>query len=292
MDLQIASPSPADEIALWRKAYPRIFAAPLGERWARRALIFVLACVFAFGLLWIEASPARLCSGLSRLGLLVKLMLPPTSGGYLGSYLKALVETLAMALVGTTIAVLVALPLGFLAARNIIPGLTFHFALRRVLDMLRGIDILIWALIFVSAVGMGPFAGVLAIIFSDVAFLSKLFAEAVENIDRRPVDGVRAAGANTIETVRFAVLPQITPIVLSNALYFFESNFRSASVLGIVGAGGIGLQLSQRIMTNEWDQACFIIVIMLVAVAMIDVASRQIRARIIGDLGNINMSKQ
>ena len=123
------------------------------------------------------------------------------------------------------------------------------------LDVLRGIDILIWALIFVSAVGMGPFAGVLAIAFSDVAFLTKIYAEAIENVDRKPIEGTQAAGANRLQTIRLAVVPQVLPVILSSALYFFESNVRAATILGIVGAGGIGLQLSQQILVNNWDQA-------------------------------------
>ena len=129
---------------------------------------------------------------------------------------------------------------------------------------------------------MGPFAGVLAIAFSDVAFLTKTYAEAIENVDIKPIEGARASGANGLQTIRLAVLPQILPVVLSNVLYFFESNVRAASVLGIVGAGGIGLQLSQRIFINNWDQACFIIIMMLATVAAMDMVLGRVRRRLVG----------
>ena len=277
--------SQADEIAVWRRSHPQVFAAPLAQRWRTRAIVFGLTAVLGFGLWWIDASPARLWNGLSRLGFLLRLMMPPATGGALGIYVQALLETLAMAFFGTFLATIVAFPLGFLAARNIVPNWIFHFTFRRVLDGFRGIDILIWALIFVSAVGMGPFAGVLAIAFSDVAFLTKIYAEAIENVDLKPIEGARAAGASKIQVVRLAVVPQVMPIVLGNAIYFFESNIRAATVLGIVGAGGIGMQLSQRIFINDWDQASFIIMMMLVTVAIIDLLSRRLRARIITGRG-------
>jgi phosphonate transport system permease protein len=277
--------SNADEIVVWRRSHPRLFAAPFAQRWRTRGIVLALAALSAFGLWWIDASPARIWNGLTRLGFLLGLMMPPATGGALGIYLQALLETLAMAFLGTFLAAAVAFPLGFLAARNIVPNWIFHFTFRRVLDGFRGVDILIWALVFVSAVGMGPFAGVLAIAFSDVAFLTKIYAEAIENVDAKPIEGARAAGANEIQVIRLAVVPQVMPIILGNAIYFFESNVRAATVLGIVGAGGIGMQLSQRILINNWDQACFIIMMMLATVAVIDFLSRRMRTRIITGRG-------
>jgi phosphonate transport system permease protein len=142
---------------------------------------------------------------------------------------------------------------------------------------MRAVGQLIWAIIFVAAVGMGPFAGILAIAASDIGVLAKLYAEAIENIDRRPVEGVRAAGAGRLTTLRFAVLPQVLPIFISNALYMFESNTRSASILGIVGAGGIGLYLGDRIGANDWDVVAALILMILVAVSAIDLMSAQLR---------------
>ncbi|HTJ59117.1 MAG TPA: phosphonate ABC transporter, permease protein PhnE [Devosiaceae bacterium] len=271
------------ELAYWRQAHPHLFRRPFAERWRNRAIFLGLLAVFIFGLWWIDASPARLLYGTQRLGFLIRLMLPPSDGGVLGLYIQALGETLAMAFLGTCLSSVIAFPFGFLAARNIVPNFAIHFGFRRILDVLRGVDTLIWALIFVSAVGMGPFAGVLAIAVSDVAFLTKIYAEAIENVDRKPIEGVQAAGAGRLQGIRLAVVPQVLPVIASNALYFFESNVRAATILGIVGAGGIGLQLSQQILVNNWDQACFIIIMMLVAVGVIDYFSRRIRRQIIGE---------
>src|SRR5262249_29438028 len=147
--------------------------------------------------------------------------------------------------------------------------------------VLRGIDVLIWALLFVSAVGLGPFAGILAIAAHDLGALSKLFSEAIENAERGPVEGVLAAGGDRWRTARFGLLPQVLPILVSHALYFLESNVRSASILGIVGAGGIGLQLADRIRVNAWGQVSFIVIMIIVLVAAIDALSRVVRLRLI-----------
>jgi phosphonate transport system permease protein len=177
--------------------------------------------------------------------------------------------------------VVAALPLALLGAGNVVGSALLRFSVRRVYDGLRGIDTLIWALIFVSAVGMGPFAGILALAVPDTGTLAKLFSEALEGADRRQVDAVRAAGAGRLLAVRIGLLPQVAPVMLSQVLYTLESNARSATVLGIVGAGGIGLALSDRIRINNWDEAAFIVLMILAMVAAIDLASRTIRLRLI-----------
>ncbi len=153
--------------------------------------------------------------------------------------------------------------------------------MRRLFDGIRGIDALIWALMFINVVGLGPFAGVMAIAVSDTGTLAKLFAEAIENIARRPLDGVRAAGANRLQLVRFGMLPQVLPVMLSHVWYYFESNTRSATILGVVGAGGIGLQLADRIRVNNWDEVAFILIIILITVTIIDFISKTVRQRMI-----------
>ena len=150
----------------------------------------------------------------------------------------------------------------------------------RIVNGLNKLGLLV-TLMIVSAVGLGPFAGVLAIAVGDVMVFGKLFAEAIENVDNKPVDGVRASGGDNIHVVRLGVFPQVLPVMMSHVLYFFESNVRSATILGIVGAGGIGLQLSDRISINNWQEAAFIILMILVTVAIIDAISRRIRARLI-----------
>ena len=270
----------ADLVRL-KRTHPEVFARPLSERLRNWALWLGFLGVLAFGLWWIDASPMRVINGLNKLGMLVVLMIPPLPGDGLWDFTLAMLETLAMAFLGTAIAAVVAVPLGFLGAKNIVPNWLFHFSLRRFFDAFRGIDGLVWALIFVSAVGLGPFAGVLAIAVGDVMVLGKLFAEAIENVDRKPVEGVRASGGSGLHVMRLGVLPQVLPVMASHVLYFFESNVRSATILGIVGAGGIGLQLSDRMRINNWQEAAFIILMILVTVSLIDAISRRIRAKLI-----------
>jgi phosphonate transport system permease protein len=220
-------------------------------------------------------------NGVGKLGWLLGFMFPPAANGWFPDFCEGILQTLGMAFFGTLFAALFALPFGFLGARNVVSSFLIHFSLRRSFDCLRGVDTLIWALVFVNVVGLGPFAGILAIVVSDTGSLAKLFAEAIENIDRKQVDGVRASGASELEVVRFGILPQVVPVILSQTLYYFESNTRSATILGIVGAGGIGLQLSDRIRVNNWDEACLIIIMILVTVSAIDYVSKLIRLRII-----------
>ncbi|OEO32397.1 phosphonate ABC transporter, permease protein PhnE [Devosia insulae DS-56] len=271
----------ADTVAVLRSTNPELFSRPLLQRLRTWSLWLAFLAVFGFGLWWIEASPQRIWDGLGKLGFLVRFMWPPSDGGAFWEHVYAMLQTLGMAFLGTLIAAVVALPLGFLGAKNVVPNWLFHFGLRRGFDSLRGIDSLVWALIFVSAVGLGPFAGVLAIAVSDVMVFSKLFAEAIENVERKQIEGVRAAGSNGLQTLRLGVFPQVLPVILSHVLYFYEGNVRSASILGIVGAGGIGLQLSDRIRINNWDEAAFIILMILVTVAVIDNLSRRLRMKII-----------
>jgi phosphonate transport system permease protein len=193
----------------------------------------------------------------------------------------SLLESLAMAFLGTVLAVVVALPLALLGAGNVIGNMLLRFSVRRLYDGLRGIDTLIWALIFVAAVGMGPFAGILALAVPDIGTLSKLFSEALESADRRQVEAVRAAGANRVLAVRLGLIPQVAPVMLSQILYTLESNARSSTVLGIVGAGGIGLALADRIRINNWDEVAFIVLLILAMVAAIDFVSRRLRLKII-----------
>jgi phosphonate transport system permease protein len=272
----------AAEIAALRKRYPRAFARTQRERALTAAAWIGVFAFVLFGFWWIEFSFGRMWDGLFKLGWLFQFLFPPTHGGWFAYFLTGMGETLAMAFLGTLLAAIGAIPLGFLAARNIVPNRFLHFGVRRSLDGLRGVDALIWALVFVSAVGLGPFAGVMALAMSDVGTLAKLFSEAIENVEREQGEGVRASGAPKLAETRFAILPQVMPIFVSNVLYYFESNTRSATVLGVVGAGGIGLALSDRIRINDWDQVCFIVLMILVTVTAIDWVSGRLRERLVG----------
>ncbi len=243
----------------------------------------LLAAVAVFALFRLEFSFARLGAGIVQLGTFLGLMIPPSPGTQLPSLLTALAETIAIAFLGTLLAALLALPLGFLAARNTMANVAVRFMTRRFSDSVRGVDTLIWALIWINVVGLGPFAGVLAIMTSDIGAFTKLYSEAIEAIDRKPGEGIVSAGGSKLHAIRFGIVPQVMPVLISQVLYYFESNTRSATIIGIVGAGGIGLYLAEMIRTYEWDQVAFIILMILVTVAIIDFLSSRLRLAIVGE---------
>ena len=268
-------------ITQWRARMPNAFG-PGPVRLGLGGLGIVLFLAWFIGALWyFDFSPTRLWNGLNGLGKILVLMIPPSPGELWVEILKGLAESVAMAFLGTFMAAIVAVPLGFMGARNVVTTTLLRFSLRRVFDGMRGVDQLIWALAFVRAVGLGPLAGVLAIFVSDIAVLSKLYAEAIENAEKRQAEGVTAAGGSRLLGIRFGILPQVAPVMLAQALYFFESNTRSASILGVVGAGGIGLQIAERIRVRHWDEVAFIIILMIITVAAIDWISGRIRRRLI-----------
>jgi phosphonate transport system permease protein len=256
--------------------------------WQRRGLVIgtlvVMTAVFVAGLVQLEIPFAKLIPGTAQLGDFVRLMLPPDPGTWaqLSAYMKAMGETLSIALLGTLGGAVLAFPMALLAARNVVANRIVHFLARRSLDTVRGIDTLIWALIWVSVVGLGPFAGILALVCSDFGSFGKLFSEAIETADKRPVEGVLSTGGSHMHGVRFGLLPQIIPVLASQVLYYFESNTRSATIIGIVGAGGIGAQLSEQIRVLEWQKVAFIILLILITVALIDWVSSKLRFAIIG----------
>ncbi len=270
--------------AVRRRHHADHFAPRPLDRMRVLAIVGALAGVLVYGLVELEFSFAKIFGGLGRLGSIVGLMLPPDPETWAKAmvYGKALAETLAIALLGTLLAAVIAFPLSFFAARNVNASRVLHFFTRRGLDTIRGVDTLIWALIWINVVGLGPFAGVLAIMSADIGAFGKLFSEAMEAADRKPVEGVTAAGGSTAEAVRFGIVPQVLPVIASQILYYFESNTRSATIIGIVGAGGIGLHLSEQIRTLEWQHVSFLILMILVAVAIIDRISSRLRFAIIG----------
>lgn len=256
--------------------------------WIKRAKLIggltLAAAIFVFGLIRLEIPFDRLFSGIGRLIEFLGLMLPPDPGSWQLAqvYLHAMGETLAIAFLGTLGGALLAFPVSFLAARNVLRIRPLQLLTRRLLDAVRGIDTLIWALIWVGVVGLGPFAGILAVMCSDFGNFGKLFSEAFEAADDKPSEGVKATGGSHVHSVRFGMLPQVVPILASQVLYFFESNTRSATIIGIVGAGGIGLQLAEQIRVLEWQKVSFLILMILVTVAAIDWISSKLRFAIIG----------
>lgn len=265
-----------------RRKYPVQMEGDRRARLIALGIVAAMAGLCAFALIRFDMSIGRLWSGLSQLGTFLALMFPPDAGGQLGLFLSALGETLAIAFLGTLTAAALAFPLGLLAAKNVLPVFLARFFVRRSLDTLRAIDTLIWALVWINVVGLGPFAGVLAIATTDVGALGKLFSEAIENTDRQPVEGVTAAGGAASERIRFGLLPQALPVIFSQILYYFEANTRSATIIGIVGAGGIGLHLAENIRILAWDRVAMLIILVLVTVAVIDYISSRLRRALMG----------
>ncbi len=272
---------PAPDPAQLRARYPEVFDRPASARLATPLMALLAFGIFVFGLVDLDFSPMRFVTGLRELGWITLLMLPPDPGSSLPLYLKALGETLSIALLGTTVAAIVALPVSLFAARNIVPEIV-RFPVRRFLDTIRGVDTLIWALVWINVVGLGPFAGVLAIAVSDFGAFGKLFSEAIEAADKKQVEGIRASGGSALHEIRFGLMPQVLPVIAGQVLYFIESNTRSATIIGIVGAGGIGLQLAEQIRVLEWQKVSFLILMILIAVAAIDWISSKLRFAIIG----------
>jgi phosphonate transport system permease protein len=273
---------PRPDSADLRARYPQVFNPPLSARLSVPLMLLGALGIFMFGLADLEFSPARMLAGLHQLGWITLMMIPPDPGSSLPTYLVAMGETLSIALLGTTLAAVLALPVSLLAPRNIVPSNLFRFPVRRLLDSIRGVDTLIWALVWINVVGLGPFAGVLAIAISDFGAFGKLFSEAIEAADSKQVEGIRASGGNALHEIRFGLMPQVLPVIAGQVLYFIESNIRSATIIGIVGAGGIGLQLAEQIRVLEWQKVSFLILMILVAVAAIDWISGKLRFAIIG----------
>jgi phosphonate transport system permease protein len=195
-------------------------------------------------------------------------------------YLGEMLVTAQIALWGTVLAVVCAVPLGLLSSSNLTPAWV-HQPVRRVMDAARAINEMVFAMLFIVAVGLGPFAGVLALWVHTTGSLAKLFSEAVEAIDPQPVEGIRATGATALEEICYGVLPQVLPLWISYSLYRFEANVRSASVVGMVGAGGIGVVLWEIIRGFQYAQTCAVMIIIVVSVTLIDLASARIRKALI-----------
>ena len=226
-----------------------------------------------------DASPARLVRGLPWMWDFVRRMMPPNLA-VLPAALKGALGTIEIALLGTALAAALAVPLGFLSARNVAPP-ALYYVVRTALNFFRSMDTLVYALLFVAAVGLGPFPGMLAVVAYTTTSLAKLYSETIEGIEPGPVDAIRATGATRLQVLRFGVLPQVLPLFLSYVLYRFESNVRAATVLGFVGAGGIGLYLQTYLRMIDYPSASTVLLVTVVMVMVVDFASARIRARLV-----------
>ncbi|HSI42399.1 MAG TPA: phosphonate ABC transporter, permease protein PhnE [Xanthobacteraceae bacterium] len=230
---------------------------------------------------WYEAemSPAQLWADKANIATLGAEFLSPDFTDW-DVYADRMAETLAIAVWGTLLAVIVGAPLGIACADNVVPRWV-AFPVRRLMDAARAINELVFALIFIAAVGLGPFAGVLALFVHTTGVIAKLFSEAVEAADPAPIEGIRGTGGSWLQEIVYGVLPQVMPLWISYALYRFESNVRSATVLGIVGGGGIGMTFNETMRGFEYAQASAILILVIGTVSVLDIASQRIRKRFI-----------
>lgn len=260
-------------------------AALAGRRRSAKTRDLCIAAIVIAVLFWtgnlLELSPARFIDGIPALGGFLAKMFPP-DWSIIPGMLGAIVTTLSVALWGTLIAVALSLLLALGAARNLFGrNPVVYWISRTVLSVFRSLPDMVWALIFVAAVGLGPFPGVLALTVYSCGELGKLYAEAIENIDPGPREALESTGASTFATIRWAIVPQILPEIVTYSLYRFESNVRHAFILGMVGAGGIGFELQVAMKLFQYHEVSAIIILVIITVATIDFISSRIRARII-----------
>ena len=247
-----------------------------GSRWAAWAVILG---AIGWSAVETEVSLGRLIEGLPFMWDFLRRMVPPDLA-VLGNALRGAIETIQIAVVGTAVAAVLALPMGFAAARNAAPPWLFYWA-RSLLNAFRAVDTLVYALFFVAAVGLGPFPGVLAVMVYTATVLAKLYSEAIEAIEPGPVEAVRATGATTLQVLRWGVLPQLVPQFLSFTLYRFETNIRAAAVLGFVGAGGIGFYIQTYLRLLNYPAAATVLLVLIGLVMIVDFASSRLRARLV-----------
>jgi phosphonate transport system permease protein len=250
------------------------------RRGLRRVILGVaILAIYGWFLAATEVSLSRFLRGLPWMADFVRRMVPPDLS-VLGSAVVGAMQTLQIAVVGTTVAALVALPLGFLSARNVAPVSLFYPA-RAILNLFRSIDTMVYALFFVAAVGLGPFPGVLAVVTYTAMTLAKLYSEAIEGIESGPVEAITATGATRFQILRFGILPQVFPLFASYILYRLETNIRAATILGFVGAGGIGFYIQTYLRMINYPAASAVLLVLVALVMGIDFASSRLRAHIV-----------
>jgi len=248
-------------------------------RWSRVAGWTALGAVFVWSAVATEVSLGRMVEGLPYMWDFVRRMVPPDLS-VLGNAVRGAIETAQIPIGGTAVAAVLALPVGFAAARNAAPRWLFYSS-RLLLNAFRAVDTLVYALFFVAAVGLGPFPGVLAVIVYTATVLAKLYSEAIEAIEPGPVEAVRATGATRLQVLRWGVLPQLAPQFLSFTLYRFETNIRAAAILGFVGAGGIGFYVQTYLRLLNYPAAASVLLVLVALVMVIDFASSRLRARLV-----------
>lgn len=248
--------------------------------WARNLVLLGLLVLVVVVVTTIDLKLARLVDLPGQLAAILGKMLLSPDTPYFGDAVALMVQSIQIAWIGTLIGAVLSLPLGFLGARNVTGGLMATL-MRQLLNAIRAFPEIVLAIVFVAMIGLGPFAGTLAIGIHSIGTLGKLTAEVIEGIDPGPVEAARASGGNQVQTLRWGVFPQVAPEIVAFWLYRFEINVRASAILGIVGAGGIGEALSQALIYRRYERAGMLIIVVVAATILIDVASGWLRRRII-----------
>ncbi len=241
---------------------------------------FILLALFIWSMIGMEVNIERIRVGLPRMGFIIADMVPPETAELQNSVIGML-ETIQIAVIGTTIAAILCIPVGFLAARNIGVPQPITMASKQVLNAIRTFPALVFGIFFVASYGPGPLAGVMALGINSIGMLGKLNAEVIESIDQGPIEALEATGANRAEIMLYAVAPQVLPEFIGTTLYRFELNLRRATVLGLVGAGGIGVTLLQSLQFRRWPVVGMTLLVIIVVVTIIDYSSAYVRKKII-----------
>jgi phosphonate transport system permease protein len=249
-----------------------------GWRWcgiqAGLVLLVILFCAWLTGLLDVQ----RMSEGIPAIGTLLTEMFPPDFTE-VESWVRPMLDTIAMSIAGTALSIVLSLPLGVLAARNTSPNPTTYRIARGILNIFRSVPELIMGIVFVAAVGFGALPGVLALGLHSIGMVGKFFSEAIEHSHEAPVEAARAAGGNKIQIITHGILPQVIPQFADVAMYRWEYNFRASTVMGMVGAGGIGLELIASLRLMQYNECFAILLTILVMVTIVDALSSKLRKR-------------
>lgn len=241
-------------------------------------IVAALIAIYGWAVMGLEIPASKIFgSGEKALDFLGRMLPPDPSVA--GTIYTSIIETIQMALIGTTLAAIMGLPLAVAAARNVSPWF-LRGPMRVVLNLMRTVPSIIWGLFFVAIVGLGPFPGILALSFYATGYLGKFYYEAIESIDPKPLVALRTTGASRLHLFRYGVFPQVLPLLASYTIYMFEYNVRSASILGVVGAGGVGFYLYSYLTSFTYQRATMALVMLLVVVTVIDFASSYVRGRL------------
>ena len=270
----MASPAAIREAPAWHRFTP-------GQRLARFAITLAIVAAIVVSIRSIEVIPEFLVDAPEQMADLLMRMWPPDWSHYPSTVHEALMETIHIASLGTLLALVMALPVGVLAAHNLVPSTPVNLAAKLVLVSSRSVNSLVWALLFVGIFGPGALAGTLAIAFRSIGFVGKLFGEALEEAQPGPIEALTAAGAPWVSRMTFGYWPQVKPAFWSIALFRWDINVRESAVLGLVGAGGIGMALDAAMNLFQWDRVAVILVAIFAIVVVAEIVVTQVRQRVI-----------